>query len=125
MAKSGFSLLEMIFVLALGSLLLIAGLTFFQHDRAEQQGYLLQQNLQAKLYYLRHQAMYQGQSKLLTSADVADMPGVQWQQRPLLGFAASGYPSKAGTLIFQAGKHLRKLVVTPASGAIKLEIQGL
>ena len=85
----------------------------------------MHEQLLARLYHLRQQAIFTGDSFSLQSEDFPAAAGTSWLQTPLLGFAPSGYPSKAGTIVFQASTQLFKIVLPPASGAIRYEVTGL
>ncbi len=121
----GFSLLEFILSLGLVMLLLTACLgqisLRWQAFKAQE----IHQELVARLYQLRHQAIYQGASQALLTEDFVSLAGLVWVQKPLLGFASSGYPSLAGTISFQWGPRLHKITVPPASGAIRDVVERL
>ena len=121
----GFTLLELVSVGALLCVLLLSGAYVFRTDLSELRGRQINRQMGERLYALRHTATYQGVGTSLSSLDFYSAVGLQWSKQPLLGFAASGYPSKAGTLTLQSGHLSYSWIVMPASGAIRHEQAGL
>lgn len=117
----GFTLIESVVSLAFLALVLGAGLGLFQQNLGEQVGWRTHAGLWLRLCHLRQVAVYSGYGQALTEADFSSGRGITWRQKPLLGFAVTGYPSEAGTVEFYTQKQSRKLVVQPASGSIKYE----